>query len=59
MVMGCMKPDCQVFCRKMAQQVEAPAAKRDSLSSIPGTHMVEGEDLTPTSWPQTPPCTHK
>jgi hypothetical protein len=29
---------------KMAQQVKAPAAKSDSLSLIPGMHMVEGEN---------------
>lgn len=29
--------------RKLPQQVRALVAKPDSLSSIPGTHMVEGE----------------
>ena len=28
--------------REMAQQVKAPAIKPDNLSSIPGTHTVEG-----------------
>jgi hypothetical protein len=28
----------------VAQQVKAPATKPDDPSSIPGTHMVEGEN---------------
>ena len=35
------------FARETAQQVEILATKPNGLSSIPGLHMVEGENLCP------------
>lgn len=32
----------------MAQQVEEPAASLDSMSSVPGSHMVEGKQTPET-----------
>lgn len=36
--------------KELAQQVKALVTKSDDLSSVPGTLMMEGKELTPTSY---------
>lgn len=46
------------FARETAQQVEILATKPNGLSSIPGLHMVEGENLYTHKLSSGPPQAH-
>lgn len=51
----------QSMADKTAQQVQVPAMKPDTLSSMPGTHTMEGDSIFP-KWPSDlhtqAECTH-